>query len=156
MNQNETALRGAGRKFVTFAAMMAALCTVGGLGYYYGGIDWGREITHQQMETYRAKPSDQELYVTEEEEKDFVTRYGLPALSRMGAEESAQYVEGMKVVQRAKNMELTMDTCMHPEKRWKTLYQGLVPEEETREMVLFEGKTSKELNAFLRRTPGSR
>lgn len=99
-------------------------------------------------------PSDQELTITNDDEKDYVSSHAMPSLGRMNDEDYQKYVANLKVIDRAAKLGLQMEDVLRPEKSWKTIYTNVMQSAADKKSVEFDGTKASELNAFIEKNTG--
>ena len=93
--------------------------------------------------------SDKETAPDGNDEESYIKRYGLPNLNRMSKEDRATYITPLLMNQKIEALNITMDDCLTPEKRWKDIYHAVNPELGYTQEAEFTGTTTSELNTFL-------
>lgn len=99
-------------------------------------------------------PSDQELTITNDDEKDYVSSHAMPSLRRMSDEDYQKYVANLKVIDRTAKLGLQMEDVLRPEKSWKTIYTNVMQPAADKKSVEFDGTKASELNAFIEKNTG--
>ena len=93
--------------------------------------------------------SDKETSIDGDDDLLYTTRYSLPNLQRMSKEDKKKYIDPLLMSQKAKELGITVNDCLTPEKKWKDIYSSVNPVLSYENKVDFTGTTTSELNKFL-------
>ena len=115
-------------------------------------------ITDNQLAYAEAGQSDvyvetDELKVLSEDKLSILSRYDMPELERMSAEDAADKMADLQVLKKIEVLGIDKTDFYTPEYNWKAIYnESLVAVKDALdfdETVEFNGTTASELNAFL-------
>lgn len=90
---------------------------------------------------------------------DIILRYGLPRLERMGGFEQDEYVNGLQVIRRIDRLGLDKKEFLYPELEMEKTEASIIHltdgRYDKREKIIFNGKTSRELQRAIDEHPGT-
>ena len=100
----------------------------------------------------------EDVLLSEKDKMNILAKYDLPALERMNAEDAAEKMGQLQVLEKIERLGIDTNIFYTPEYNWKALYNDSLTQVKERvnfeETVEFTGKKASELNAFLQEHTG--
>lgn len=97
--------------------------------------------------------------IYDDDKTSIIEKYKLPSLERMSEADQNNLVNNEQVIKRINDLNISKDKFYTPEKNWKEIYneskQKVYEKINSLNVVKFEGKTSSELNEFIKDNPNS-